>query len=101
MLGPVALYDATVRCRSNGGMRPDTGPTRRHRDSRTGTGRIRSDEQAEGMSGRVEEHPDALLRLHRRERRPGLDGVLGGLVEVIDEDVQVLRRVLHSGLTRP
>ena len=53
------------------------------------------------MSGRVKEHPNALLGLHSRERRPCLDRVLGGLDEILDEDIQVLRRILHSGLTRP
>ena len=53
------------------------------------------------MAGRVEEDPHPLLRLYRRQRRTGADGVHDRRVEIADPNVKVLRRVLFPGLTRP
>jgi len=57
--------------------------------------------QAEGVASRVEENPDSLLRLYRRQRSAGADGVLDRRVEIADPNIKVLGGVLLAGLARP
>lgn len=53
------------------------------------------------MASRVEEDPYSFLRLYRRQRRAGADGVIDRRVEIADPNVKVLRSVLFPGLARP
>jgi hypothetical protein len=53
------------------------------------------------VASRVEENPDSLLRLYRRQRSAGADGVLDRRVEIADPNIKVLGGVLLAGLARP
>ena len=45
--------------------------------------------QAEGVPGRIEQHPDIVLRLEVRQPRPEREGIGDRRLQVIDGDVQV------------
>src|SRR5690606_32222448 len=49
-----------------------------------------SGEEAEGVSGRIEAHPDVLLRLDGRELRAARERPADGALEIVDEDIEVL-----------
>ena len=53
------------------------------------------------MAGRVEQHPDVVLRLEAGERGSGLDGGLHAPLEVGHLDVEVQHHLLATGLRRP
>ena len=53
------------------------------------------------MTSRIEEDPHSLLRLHRRQRSAGADGVLDRRLEIADPNIKVLGGVLLTALTGP
>src|SRR5690606_17579633 len=60
-----------------------------------------SGEEAEGVSGRIEAHPDVLLRLDGRELRAARERPADGALEIVDEDIEVLGDVLPARLAGP
>ena len=58
-------------------------------------------DRAEGVAGRVEKHPDVLLRLVLGQTRTEPDRALGLGCEVGDLEVQVQHQLLSAGHPRP
>lgn len=57
--------------------------------------------QTEGVTVGVDHDSNAFLRLVGRELRSSVDGPGDGCLQVLDAEVEVLRRALASSLARP